>query len=67
MTGAKAQTAQPGDVEFCTLGMFILGMLIIFKTPLIQRSQCIAQMILNLVVPDRASRISLEAPPLSQW
>lgn len=33
MTGAKAQTAQPGDVEFCTLGMFILGMLIIFQDP----------------------------------
>ncbi|KAJ5204521.1 uncharacterized protein N7498_005400 [Penicillium cinerascens] len=24
MAGAKVQTAQPGDVEFCTLGMFIL-------------------------------------------
>jgi hypothetical protein len=55
-------TAQPGEVEFCTLGMFILGMLTSsLDAPRLSCSQCIsAQMTLNSVVPDQASRMFLE-------
>jgi hypothetical protein len=63
--------ARPGEVEFCTLGMFIFGMLMLIAslgTPRPGCSQCIsAQMTLISVVPDQASRISLEVqlPSLS--
>lgn len=66
MARTEAEIAQAGDIEFCTLGMFILGMLIIFKTPRIRRSRCIAQMTLISVAPDPVSRISLEALLLLQ-
>jgi hypothetical protein len=54
--------AQPGEVEFCTLGMFILGMLIFsLDAPRPRCSQCIAaQMTLSSVVPGQLSRIYLE-------
>lgn len=66
MAGNASEPAQTGDIEFCTLGMFILGMLTIFKTPRIPRSQCIAQMTLISEVPDLVSRTSLEVPLLLQ-
>lgn len=56
MAAIEAATAQPGDIEFCTLGMFILGMLIsIFETPRCAFSQCsLAQMTLTSAALDGA-------------